>query len=174
MAEQNTPLEGEGTTQTAAAAQSGGGEGFEPITSQEEFDRRIRARIARVKATPPADYEELKAKAARLDELEEANKTELEKAEEARAKAEEELNALKAERAHAEMVAAVAAKTGVGADVVSMLTGDTAEELEAQVERLAGTIPAFPVRTDDGGGKAHAARTNGDVFAEQAARMFKQ
>jgi ABC-type branched-subunit amino acid transport system ATPase component len=93
---------------------------------------------------------------------------------EARAKAEEELNALKAERAHAEMVAAVAAKTGVGADVVSMLTGDTAEELEAQVERLAGTIPAFPVRTDDGGGKAHAARTNGDVFAEQAARMFKQ
>jgi hypothetical protein len=50
---------------------------FQPITSQEDFDRRIKDRIARVKATPPADYEDLKAAKARLDELEQANASEL-------------------------------------------------------------------------------------------------
>lgn len=63
---------------------------FEPITSQEDFDRRIQERIARVKATPPADYEDLKKKAAEFDKLQEANKTELEKAQERAAKAERE------------------------------------------------------------------------------------
>ena len=163
--EGTTPSEG-GTTQTVAAAQSGGGEGFTPITSQEEFDKRIKARIDRVKNTPPADYDELKAKAAKYDELEEANKSELEKAEGRAKKAEEELTALKAEKARAEMVAAVAAKTGTAVEVVSMLTGDTAEELEKQVERLAGTIPAFPTRHDDGGGNATAKRTGADRLAD--------
>jgi uncharacterized protein (DUF2345 family) len=127
-----------------------------------------------VKHEEPADYAELKAKAAKYDELEEANKTELEKAEGRAKKAEEELTALKAEKARAEMVAEVAAKTGTAVEVVSMLTGETAEELEKQVEKLAGTIPAFPARHDDGGGKSTAKRTNGDVFAEQVESLFRR
>lgn len=47
--------------------------------TQEQVDRIIADRIARVKTNPPDDYEDLKAKAAKLDEIEAANLTELEK-----------------------------------------------------------------------------------------------
>lgn len=47
--------------------------------TQAELDRHIQERLARAKNEPPADYEDLKAKAAKLAEIEEANKTELEK-----------------------------------------------------------------------------------------------
>lgn len=56
--------------------------------SQADVDRIVKERLARVKADPPADYEELKTKASKLDDLEAANKTELEKAQERMAKAE--------------------------------------------------------------------------------------
>lgn len=53
----------------------------EPRTfTQEQLDRIVQDRLARAKQAPPADYEDLKAAAARLAELEEANKTELQKA----------------------------------------------------------------------------------------------
>ena len=48
--------------------------------TQEEVDALIKKRLARVKSDVPADYEELKSKAQKFDELEEANKTELQKA----------------------------------------------------------------------------------------------
>ena len=64
--------------------------GFQPITSQDQFDRMVKDRIARVKATPPPDYEDLKAKASKFDELDAANKSELEKANERAERAEKE------------------------------------------------------------------------------------
>ena len=64
--------------------------GFQAITSQDQFDRMVKDRIARVKATPPADYEDLKAKASKFDELDAANKSELEKANERAERAEKE------------------------------------------------------------------------------------
>lgn len=48
--------------------------------SQADVDRIVKERVARVKAAPPADYDDLKAAAARLAEIEEANKSELERA----------------------------------------------------------------------------------------------
>jgi hypothetical protein len=48
--------------------------------TQEDVDRIVKDRVARAKSKPPDDYEELKAAKARLAEIEEANKTELEKA----------------------------------------------------------------------------------------------
>ena len=48
--------------------------------TQEEVDALIKKRLARAKSDVPADYEELKSKAQKFDELEEANKTELQKA----------------------------------------------------------------------------------------------
>jgi len=59
---------------------------FTPITSQDELNRIIGERVKRAK---PADYDDLKAKAARLDEIQQANKTEAEKAAERLAKAEQ-------------------------------------------------------------------------------------
>lgn len=58
---------------------------FTPIETQEQLDAVIRERIERAerKATEQfADHDQLKQKAARLDELESANKSELEKANE--------------------------------------------------------------------------------------------
>jgi hypothetical protein len=61
----------------------------EPRTfTQEQVDRIVQDRLARAKATPPSDYEELKAAKAELDTLKESQKTELEKAQ-ARAEAAE-------------------------------------------------------------------------------------
>lgn len=56
------------------------GGAFQPITSQEQFDRMIQERIARVKSAPPADYEELRAAAAELAEIKKQGQTELERA----------------------------------------------------------------------------------------------
>jgi hypothetical protein len=56
--------------------------------SQADVDRIVGERLARAKAEPPPDYDELKKAKARLDEIEAANKTELEKAAERAAQAE--------------------------------------------------------------------------------------
>jgi hypothetical protein len=48
--------------------------------SADDVERIVRERLARAKATPPADYEELKAAKQKLDDLEKANQTDLEKA----------------------------------------------------------------------------------------------
>ena len=101
---------------------------FEAITSQDDFDRRLAARLDRERKKF-ADYDDLKAKADKLTEIEEANKTEAEKAA-ARAEAAEkraaelEVKALRAE---------VAAAKGVP---VALLTGSTQEELEAAADAL--------------------------------------
>src|SRR5690606_31113331 len=96
---------------------------FQAITSQEEFDRAIQARIARERAKF-ADYDELKAKADKFVEWENAQKTEAQKAQERleaaeRRAAELELKVIRAE---------VAAEKGVPAE---LLTGSTRDELIA-------------------------------------------
>ena len=122
MSDDITADAGELTEASAADA-------FKAPASQEELDRIIQARLDRERKKFPTDYDELKAKAAKLTEIEEANKTEAEKAQ-ARAEAAEkraaelEAKALKAE---------VAAAKGVP---VSLLTGSTQEELEAAADAL--------------------------------------
>lgn len=101
---------------------------FEAITSQEDLDRIIQTRLERERKKF-ADYDEAKAAQARLAELEEANKTAEQKQQEALAKAERELNELRTAKARAE----VAAAKGVPAE---LLTGSTAEELEAAADAL--------------------------------------
>lgn len=58
---------------------------FTPIETQEQLDAVIRERIKRAErkaAEQFADYDQLKEKTARLDELESASKSELQKANE--------------------------------------------------------------------------------------------
>lgn len=124
MSEDITADAGEGTTTVPNADEKP----FKAIDSQEEFDRRIAARIAREQAKY-ADYDNLKTAAAKLAELEAANQTEAEKtqarleAAEKRA-AELEVQALRAE---------VANEKGVPA---KLLAGATREELEAAADEL--------------------------------------
>jgi len=103
-----------------------------------------------------------------LEKLKESQATEQEKATRRAEKAEAELNELKARAERAETVQAVADKANVPAEVVAMLNGSDADELAKQVERLLKLLPAYPTRTDDGGGSAKAAfkKTNADRFAE--------
>lgn len=109
---------------TEAAAE----ESFKAPASQEELDRIIQARLARDRAKF-ADYDDLKKAAERLNQIEEANKTEAEKAA-ARAEAAEKRAAeLEAKALRAE----VANTKGVPA---ALLTGSTQEELEAAADAL--------------------------------------
>lgn len=82
------------------------------------------------RTTPPDDYEDLKAAAAKLAELEAANQTELEKAQAAAAKAAEERDAaLEEARTTAVRSAVIAAASKAGAvdpdDVFALLKKDS-------------------------------------------------
>lgn len=115
--------EGEG-----APGGEGEGAGGEPERkfSQADIDRIVQDRLARAKIKPPADYDDLKAAKARLDELEAASKTELEKAQEAQRKADERATAAEARanetaRRHAIEREAVKAKAADPDDVFAVL-----------------------------------------------------
>ena len=101
---------------------------FQAITSQEDFDKAIQARIARERSKF-SDYDELRAKAEKYAEWENAQKTEAQKAQERLEAAEKRAAELELKATRAE----VAAAKGVPA---SLLTGSTQEELEAAADAL--------------------------------------
>ena len=116
MAEENEPEKGNQ------------GDEFKPITSQEELNKLIGARIAKVESRF-ADYEDIKAKAAKVDEAEEAAKTELQKAQERIAQLEND-NAGLSRNA---LAAKIAAEEGV---IPEVLHGTTEEEMRAAAARV--------------------------------------
>lgn len=134
MSEQtSTAVAGEQNEQSQEAAKE-----FEAITSQEDFDARIQARIARERAKVPTDYEELKAAATELSQIKEANKTEAEKREEA-------FNATAKERDEARRDAALARaalKHGLSEDDLELISEGPAESIEARAEKLAARLGA--------------------------------
>ncbi|RZT66743.1 hypothetical protein [Leucobacter luti] len=122
----------------------GNNAGFTPPATQEELNAIISARLDRERGKF-ADYDDVKAKAARLDELEEKNRTDLEKAE-ARAVAAEKViadreaadAAAKADAEAAAALAKVAESVAAAKNVpVGALRGGTKEELEAHADLLA-------------------------------------
>ncbi len=151
-------------------------EGDPPKTfTQADIDRIVQERVARAKSSPPADYEALKTKAAKLDEIEAASKSELEKAQEAQRKADE--RAERAEREHKETkietaVMLAAAKAGAvdPQDVYALLPknsvtiGDDGQVtgVEDAVKALLGAKPHLvgkrpPTGDADGGGRGKSA-----------------
>ena len=143
------------TTQTGAADPSGSGN--EPKTfTQEQVNRMIQERIARVKSEPPADYEDLKAKAAKLDEIEDAQKSELERITEQATKAQQDASdwqakfeELQAQRQHELDVRKAAATYGVDADVLMRMGGDVDENAKFLQEKDAAR-PKFGDMRDGG------------------------
>ncbi|BCI54947.1 hypothetical protein NIIDNTM18_42250 [Mycolicibacterium litorale] len=106
---------------------------FKPITSQQEFDTALKARLDREKAKYK-DYPDLKAKAAKLDEIEQANLSELEKANSRITAAESERDTAKAEALRLR----IAVTHGISLEDADLfLTGTTEETLTAQAKRLA-------------------------------------
>lgn len=104
---------------------------FKAPTSQEELDRIIQARVAREHAKY-ADYDTVKAAAAKYAEIEESQKTELQKAAEKAAAAE----ATAAEKAAALLRYEVAAAKSITGKDLEFLTAATKEALEAQADRV--------------------------------------
>lgn len=137
---------------------------FKAITSQEEFDNAIKARIARERKRFE-DYEDVKAKAARLDELEEQNKTESQKATERLAAAEQRAVELELKANRAE----VAAAKGVPAD---LLTGSTVEELAASADALIKFKEAATSRGHAAPFEGRGETVSGEGTAGQFARFM--
>ena len=149
------------TTVNETGEQVPAAEGPAKTFTQEQVDSIVRERLARAKATPPDDYEELKAKAAKYDEAQEAAKSELERANERAARAEAALEEANAKMAHDALVARVARETGVPA---GLLHGSTEEELAASAAAIAEYVearrPAYP--RDKGGAAAGGAPVSVD------------
>ena len=101
---------------------------FAAPASQEELDRIIQSRLDRERKKF-ADYDDIKAKAEKYAELEEANKTEAQKTADRLAAAEKRAAELEVKALRSD----VAAAKGVPA---SLLTGSTQEELEAAADAL--------------------------------------
>ncbi len=178
MAESTTtPTTEEGTTteQTAPMEQSGNG-GNEPKTfTQEQVNRMIQERVARVKHEEPADYAELKAKAERLDEIAEANKSDLQKATDAAAKAKAtadewkaKFEALEAEQARMASVTEFAAKFKVDAGTLSRMSGDV-EENAKYLADLETARPKYPTINDDGESRK-STKTRAEILAVKDAQ----
>lgn len=154
MSEQTDPTE-------VTEETNGQGTVFEPITSQEALDKIIQARIARERKRFE-DYDELKAKAEKLAELEESQKTEAQKQQEALERAQRELAELTVAKTRAE----VAAAKGVPAE---LLSGSTQEELEASADALIqfrGAKPNGPVIPGQGSFPTSGPKTTAELFAE--------
>lgn len=145
----------ENTVTTGNQALAAGGPAQEKTFTQEDVDRIVKERLARAKAAPPADYDELKAKAAKYDEAQEAAKSELERANERAAKAEAELEEARARMAREALVSKVSEASGVPA---SLLHGSTEAELAASAEAISewakAQRPGYP--SDKGGGASGA------------------
>ena len=136
----------------------------EKTFTQDEVNAIIAERLKRDRGER-ADYDELKAKAAKLDEIEEANKTELQKANERAESLQKELNAIKTAQTLRDIRDKVSGETGVP---VNLLTGSTEEECRAQADSInAFARPkAYPNVKDAGEASYTPKATTRDKFAE--------
>lgn len=145
---------------------------YTPPATQADLDRIVESRLQRERAKY-AGFDDLKAKATKFDELEQANKTELEKATSRADKAEKELAQARAAQLRTE----VAIAKQLPAELAQRLSGTTREELEADADKLAGLLaPKQEQQTNPGQGvtlNLSDANSGGDAGAnDAAARAF--
>lgn len=116
--------------------------------TQAELDAIVTERLKRDRAKY-ADYDEIKAKAAKFDEAEEASKTELQKATEKAEALQRQVEAMTRADEIRKIRENVATETGVP---VNLLSGETAEECKAQADGiLAFAKPAGYPQVKDAG-----------------------
>lgn len=142
----------------------------EKTFTQAELDQIIQDRLKRER-DKYLDYETLKEKAQKLDQIEEDAKTELQKAQERAEKLQTELSEMK----HAEEVRAirdkVAQTTGVPA---SLLTGDTEELCNEQAAGILSfkSSVGYPTVKDGGEIQKTIEGSTRQQFAEWASQAF--
>ncbi|MEU0492570.1 DUF4355 domain-containing protein [Nocardiopsis sp. NPDC006139] len=128
---------GEGGQGGGDGGQNGAGAGDRTF-NQADVDRIVQQRLAREREQY-ADYEDVKAKAAELDKLREAEKTDLEKLQGQY----EELLGKNARTEQALRITRAAAKHGLSEEAAAFLHGETDAEVDAAAAKLAAlTNPA--------------------------------
>ena len=135
---------------TAETATQQAQEGQERTFTQDELNKVVADRLARERAKY-ADYDELKGKAAKFDEAEEASKTELQRAldtsnryKESADKLKAELDELKAANERRELVSKKAAEYQVDEGLLRRMSGDVednAKFLQQMAEARKGNHP---------------------------------
>ena len=134
----------------------------EKTFTQADVDRIVTKRL-----TQYSDYETLKAKAEKFDEVEEANKSELQKAIDRANKLQTELDGLTKQNEIRQVRDEVSQTTGVPA---SLLTGSTKEECEAQAKAIAEykaqSVPSYPSVKDGGDPQLNVKKSTRDQFAD--------
>ena len=136
----------------------------EKTYTQADIDRIVGERLSRERAKYE-DYNELKAKAEKWTEMEEAQKSELQKAQEKSAGLEKELEALKAAQAALQTRHKVSEETGVPA---SLLTGSDEEAMKEQAKAIlefSGSRKKYPNVKDGGEVKPNEKLTAREQFA---------
>ena len=145
-------------------------ENTEKMFTQAELDAIVTERLKRDRQKY-ADYESLKEKADKFDQMEEANKTELQKAIEKSDALQNELEKIKAANMIRDIRTKVAEETGVPAN---LLTAATEEDCKEQAKAILefSTPKGYPV-IRDGGEVTHTGKsTTRQQFAEWANQAF--
>ena len=151
---------------TATVTTQENGEGQIRTFTQDEVNAIVGKRLAEEKGKY-ADYEDLKAKAAKYDEAEEASKSELQKAVERANNLESKLTALERENEVRTMRETVSKETGIP---FNLLTGDTEEACKAQAEAIkAFAQPSGYPKVKDGG---EVSTSHGGSTKQQFAEYF--
>lgn len=149
---------------------------YTPPASQQELDRIIQDRLARERSKY-ADYDALKADAAKYRKAEEASKTELQKALDRATAAETALAANEAET----LRLTVASEYGISGDYLDLLSGNDRAELESKAEKVAALITKDtgsqppgpgPYVPTEGTGKPGSLQTTADKFAAAVSRQL--
>lgn len=135
--------------------------------TQSEVNNLIKERLERER-TKYKDFEDLKAKAAKFDEMEEANKSELQKATDKATALEAELLSLKKEKEVRSIREKVAAETGVP---IGLLTMETEDECKEQAKALLewSKPGSYPAVKDSG----EATGIKGGSTSQQFEEWFK-
>lgn len=139
-------------------------EEFKPITSQEDLNKVIGERVKRAR---PADYDDLKAKAAKFDEIEQAGKTELQRLTEERDTLKQSGDTAAQQVARLE----VALAKGLTLTQAKRLVGATKEEFEADADELLADLgkKASP-KPNSAQGRDESTTSSGDWLRDQLAR----
>lgn len=133
--------------------------------TQDELNAIVSDRVKREREKH-ADYASLKEKADRLDQLEEASKSEIQKMTEKADRLQQELDQIKQAESIREMRSKVSKETGIPEN---LLTGSTEEECTAQAEAIkAFAKPTYPAFRDAG----EVGGTSGASTAQQFAEWF--
>ena len=130
--------------------------------TQEQVDKIVQERLARAKQSVPDDYEELKAKAAKLDEIEDANKSEYDKLSEQYAALRKKHDELVHETERKAWASEVSKEKGVPA---SVLRGNTKEELEAHAQAILDSGLSHYGSTPDNGEANQVSVTKESILA---------